>query len=267
MGHKKMADSKIDFSFENLHFSCEGDNLWVERQLNNVLSRIPALLAVHKKGEGIVEEVIDIEGESMNVVADNTTHVRGAKTVKSSPKSSGLKKAKGTKVGKKEKTVKSKPVQGKKIVEPTIGIEDNVELSLDKIKENKTSKAKSAVSKTKRGRKPSAKKLVVKSREPKKVSEKGKPLAELIDSPLARFLVEKNADKNQVRKFMATAVFLSRNNNVTMLSTPMISKALKSYGIVKLQNASDCLNKNEKKGNCIKTGKEFTITEAGFQTF
>ena len=56
-----MADSKIDFSFENLHFSCKGDNAWVERQLNNVLSRIPALLSAHKKNDNLVEEVFEIK--------------------------------------------------------------------------------------------------------------------------------------------------------------------------------------------------------------
>jgi hypothetical protein len=148
-----------------------------------------------------------------------------------------------------------------------IAVDSKVEASAVEIKETKATKAKPAVLKSRRGRKPLSKKPVVKAREPKKISDKSKPLTDQIDSPLARFLAEKKADKNQVRKFMATAVFLSRSNNVTMLSTPMISKALKSYGIAKLQNASDCLNKNEKKGNCIKTGKEFTITEAGFQTF
>ena len=67
-----------------------------------------------------------------------------------------------------------------------------------------------------------------------------------------------------MRKFLTTAVFLANNNNVSKLSTPMISRALKSYGIDKLQNASDCLNKNEKKGYCIKEGKEFIITENGY---
>ena len=60
MKDRKMADSKIDFSFENLHFSCAGDNDWVEKQLNNVLNRIPALLSIHKKGENVVEEVIEV---------------------------------------------------------------------------------------------------------------------------------------------------------------------------------------------------------------
>ena len=60
-----MADSKIDFSFENLHFSCKGDNAWVERQLNNVLSRIPALLSAHKKNDNLVEEVFEIKEEDL----------------------------------------------------------------------------------------------------------------------------------------------------------------------------------------------------------
>ena len=46
-----MADSKIDFSFENLHFSCEGEKDWVERQLNQVLNRIPGLVQPQAKAE------------------------------------------------------------------------------------------------------------------------------------------------------------------------------------------------------------------------
>ena len=262
-----MADSKIDFSFENLHFSCEGDNMWVERQLNNVLSRIPALLAVHKKGEGIVEEVIEVEEENVNEVADNTSRVRGAKAGKATKKTTRAKKAKGSKSTKKGKAIKSKPVQEVKIAENDPDTSGTTETAVNKISEPKATKAKPAAVKSRRGRKPSAQKPAVKSREPKNVPEKGKPLTNQDDSPLARFLIEKKADKNQVRKFLATAVFLSGNNDVTLLSTPMISKALKLYGITKLQNASDCLNKNEKKGNCVKVGKEFTITDAGFQAF
>ena len=66
MKDKKMAESKIDFSFENLHFSCAGDNDWVEKQLNNVLNRIPSLLSIHKKGENVVEEVIEVKAEDVN---------------------------------------------------------------------------------------------------------------------------------------------------------------------------------------------------------
>ena len=191
-----MADSKIDFSFENLHFSCEGENTWVERQLNNVLSRIPALLSVHRKTENIVEEVIDVEEEDVKVV--KTKSPRTDKRV-----------AKGSK----GKVVK---------------------------------KAKEKIAKVKIAKEPKVK------------------VAEQIDSPLSKYLNDKKVGNNQVRKFLATATFLARNNNLSRLSTPMISRALKSYGIEKLQNASDCLNKNEKKGYCIKEGKDFIITENGY---
>jgi len=48
-------------------------------------------------------------------------------------------------------------------------------------------------------------------------------------------------------------------------STPLISKTLKNRGIEKLLNASDCLNKNEKKGFCIKDDKEFILTDLGIR--
>ena len=93
---------------------------------------------------------------------------------------------------------------------------------------------------------------------------KEKKIGGLNDSPLFQFLAEKKAEKNQVRKFLATAVYLAQSNDQSKLSTLMISKALKSFGIEKLLNPSDCLNKNEKKGYCVKEGKIFTITENGF---
>jgi len=74
-----------------------------------------------------------------------------------------------------------------------------------------------------------------------------------------------NADKNQVKKFLATAVFL-HSQGTEKFSTPTVSKALKAAQIEKLINASDCLNKNEKKGFCIKDDKEFILTEAGIRS-
>jgi hypothetical protein len=112
-----------------------------------------------------------------------------------------------------------------------------------------------------------AKKAAGKAKSGKTGANKAAVTAEQIDSPLSRFIHEKKVETNQVRKFLATAVFLAKSNNVTTLTTPMISKALKSYGIPKLRNASDCLNKNEKRGFCRKDGKEFIITESGFQLF
>ncbi|MCL4481427.1 MAG: hypothetical protein M1445_02170 [Bacteroidetes bacterium] len=246
-----MADSKIDFSFENLHFSCEGDNAWVEKQLNNVLSRIPALLTVHRKGENVVEEVIEVKEEEVKEVAKTAPRVNKTPKISVKPK--------------KSKVAKEKVVKEKIAKEP-------------KIKKVKAPKAEKAVKEkavkdpvvksdtpAKRGRKPKiSEKSVAKVKEAKKKIAVVKPVVEQIDSPLSQFIVEKKVANNQVRKFLATAVFLAKSNNVSKLSTTMISRALKSYGIEKLQNASDCLNKNEKKGYCIKEGKEFIITENGY---
>lgn len=82
--------------------------------------------------------------------------------------------------------------------------------------------------------------------------------------PLLDYLKEKNAAKNQVRKFLATAVYLQAQGQ-ERLSTPTVSKKLKAAGIEKLANASDCLNKNVKKGFAIKENKEFVITELGMK--
>lgn len=171
-----MADSKIEFSYDNLHFACEGDKDWVETQLNQVLDRIPGL----KKAAPAVKK-------------EKTEAVQIAEA----PKTTALKAEKG-----------------------------------------------------KRGRKP---KVVVESvpQEP-------------AGDPLYEFLKEKKADKNQVKKFLATAVYLHSQGS-EKFSTPLISKTLKIAGIEKLLNASDCLNKNEKKGFCIKDEKEFILTDLGIR--
>jgi hypothetical protein len=272
-----MAISKIDFTFENLHFSCKGDNVWVEKQLNNVLSRIPSLLAVHKKGETIVEDVIEVkpEDEKEEVkVADATSLV-----AKRGPKASRERKIKMVKVPKikvpKVKVIKEKAVKEPKIKDakvPKVAKVPKIK-TVKEPKAPKVAKDKSLVESTlhiegdapKRGRKPKiGGKEVAKPEKAKNKIEGNKSVVERIDSPLSQFIADKKSTTNQVRKFLATAVFLSRSNNVSKLSTSMISRALKSYGIEKLQNASDCLNKNEKKGYCIKDGKEFIITENGF---
>jgi len=267
-----MAISKIDFTFENLHFSCKGDNAWVEKQLNNVLSRIPSLLAVHKKGETIVEDVIEVkpEDESEEVTAADAA----SPVAKGARKVSREKKPKVVKVPKvkviKEKAVKEPKIKVAKV--PKIAKEPKIKV-LKEPKAPKVAKEKSSGESTlhlegdapKRGRKPKVGgQAVAKPKKAKKKIEGNKPAVEQIDSPLSQFIADKKVTTNQVRKFLATAVFLSRSNKVSKLSTSMISRALKSYGIERLQNASDCLNKNEKKGYCIKDGKEFIITENGY---
>jgi len=232
-----MADSKIDFSFENLHFSCKGDNARVERQLNNVLSRIPALLSAHKKNETVVEEVFEIKEEDLT--DNNDTFFETEIPV--APKVKKIKPAKA-KV-KKEKIVKEPKAKAVK----TPKIEKQPKIKVEKVPKENSEQAERPMVK-------SAKKKIAKSN----------LVTEPVDSPLLQFITGKKALKNQVRKFLATAVFLAKSNNVSRLTTPMISKALKSYGIEKLQNASDCLNKNEKKGYCVKDGKEFIISENGY---
>ena len=180
-----MAESKIDFSFDNLHFSCEGDKDWVGAQLDQVLNRIPGLNKLEKVA----------------------------------------------------KTETVKPTLEQVVVEDAVAEEAPVA----EVKE-----------KGKRGRK---RKEVIEEVE----------VAEPAGDPLLEFLKEKSADKNQVRKFLATAVFLHSQGG-EKFSTPLISKALKAANIEKLLNASDCLNKNEKKEFCIKEEKEFILTESGIRS-
>ena len=181
-----MAEAKIDFSFDNLHFSCEGERDWVESQLKQVLNRIP----------GLFKSFVD------------------------------------------ETTEKVAPV-----VLPAVGAETGTEVL----------EAVDPAQKTKRGRKT-------------RFSAAAEPVVdEPAGHPLHFFLKEKNADKNQVKKFLATTVYLHAQG-VEKFSTPMVSKSLKGASIDKLINASDCLNKNEKKGFCIKDGKDFILTAEGIRS-
>ena len=179
-----MAESKIDFSFDNLHFSCEGEKDWVGTQLNQILNRIPGLnkpdsYTKSEKGKNSSTQILSED----DLISENTV------------------------AGDKEKI--------------------------------------------KRGRKPKvADELMVE---------------EPSGDPLFEFLKEKNADKNQVKKFLATAVYMHSQGG-EKFSTPMVSKALKASHIEKLINASDCLNKNEKKGFCIKDDKEFILTDTGIRS-
>lgn len=92
-----------------------------------------------------------------------------------------------------------------------------------------------------------------------------KPAYAASGDPLIDYLKEKKADNNQVKKFLAAAVFL-HSQGAERFSTPMISRKLKAAGIQKLSNASDCLNKNAKKGFVIKEDKEFVLTEEGIKS-
>lgn len=87
------------------------------------------------------------------------------------------------------------------------------------------------------------------------------------DSAIAKktlpvFLGERNATKNQVKKFLATAVWLEAKGK-GKLTTRDISKALNDSRQSRLGNPADCLNQNVSKGHCEKNGKEFFVTDDG----
>jgi hypothetical protein len=79
---------------------------------------------------------------------------------------------------------------------------------------------------------------------------------------LAVFLKEKNATRNQVKKCLATAIWLEAKGKQRM-TTSDVTKALKDSNQTRLSNASDCLNQNVTKGYCEKDGKEFFVTDEG----
>lgn len=79
---------------------------------------------------------------------------------------------------------------------------------------------------------------------------------------LPTFLSEKNASKSQVRKFLATAIWLESKGQ-KRLTTSDVSRALKDSNQSKIGNAADCLNKNVAKGFCEKDGKQFFVTQEG----
>ena len=79
---------------------------------------------------------------------------------------------------------------------------------------------------------------------------------------LASFLKDRGATTNQVKKFLSTAIWLHAKGN-KRLSTSDVSKALKDSNQTKLNNPSDCLNQNVKKGFCEKDGNQFFVTEDG----
>ncbi len=79
---------------------------------------------------------------------------------------------------------------------------------------------------------------------------------------LPSFLQEKGATRNQTKKFLATAVWLTAKGK-TRLTTTDITQAIKESNQSRLGNPSDCLNKNVAKGYCEKDGREFFVTQEG----
>lgn len=80
--------------------------------------------------------------------------------------------------------------------------------------------------------------------------------------PLAKFLKRCDANGNQVKRFLATALWLTERGTARP-STSDVSKALKDNHQSRLSNPSDCLSKNVAKGYCEKDGNKFFVTPDG----
>jgi hypothetical protein len=185
-----MSVSKIDFKIGDLHFQCEGENDWVNSQLDKVLEKASDLLSKNvtpaapspckeiQLNPTVETPVVAPVGE-MNLAANKTTAVIGGNRTRK---------------------------RGRPSKQAAIQITSN--------------------------------------------------------HPLVGYLDRHDALDNQVRRFLAAATFLM-SGGVERITTTMVADLLKEAGIPKLSNASDCLNKNEKKGYCIKQGKEFVITQQG----
>ena len=90
--------------------------------------------------------------------------------------------------------------------------------------------------------------------------EQAKPPAN--STTLASFLQQKNATSNQVKRFLATAEWLTSRGSAKV-STSDVTKALKANHQGRLSNPAHCLNKNVAKGYCEKDGKQFFVTPEG----
>ena len=81
---------------------------------------------------------------------------------------------------------------------------------------------------------------------------------------LGTFLKEKDALTIQVKRFLATAVWL-RLKGKEKLTTTDVTKALRENHQSRLGNPSDTLNQNIRQGFCERDGKVFFVTPQGFQ--
>jgi hypothetical protein len=80
---------------------------------------------------------------------------------------------------------------------------------------------------------------------------------------LSAFLKDKNATSNQVKKFLATAVWLHDSTGKDRITTAEVRAALKNANQGKLTNPAGCLNQNVGKGHAEKDGGSFFVTEPG----
>ena len=79
---------------------------------------------------------------------------------------------------------------------------------------------------------------------------------------LASYIKSTSSDTTQVRRFLATALWL-QDRGAIELTTTMVAKALRDNRQKKLGNPSDCLGQNVSKGYCEKTSNGFFVTDDG----
>ena len=91
----------------------------------------------------------------------------------------------------------------------------------------------------------------------------GAPKRKVKPGTLSGFLKEKNATSNQVKKFLATAVWLHDSTGRDRITTAEVRTALKTANQGKLTNPANCLNQNVGKGHAEKDGGSFFVTEPG----
>ena len=80
---------------------------------------------------------------------------------------------------------------------------------------------------------------------------------------LPTYLQDTQSTANQVRKFIATAIWLQDKNGGVEIRAADVAKALRDSMQAKLANPSDALNKNVEKGYCEKTVSGFFVTSEG----
>jgi hypothetical protein len=85
-------------------------------------------------------------------------------------------------------------------------------------------------------------------------------------SSLPKFLADKLATTNQIRKFLATAAWLQKKNVGRELSTADVAKALRESHQTKINNPSQELGRNIAKGYCERSGSGFFVTQDGLDT-
>ncbi len=79
---------------------------------------------------------------------------------------------------------------------------------------------------------------------------------------LAAFIKEKKASKNQNKRFLATAEWLHRGG-LERIKTADVTGAISKNHQSALGNPSQCLNSNVTSGYCVKSGKDFYVTDEG----